>query len=37
LKDGVEKMAKWVEKVGSRESSYFGDIEIEEKLPSIWK
>lgn len=36
LKDGVEKMAKWVEKVGSRESSYFGDIEIREKLPPIW-
>ena len=36
LKDGVEKMAKWVEKAGSRESSYFGDIEIREKLPPIW-
>jgi UDP-glucose 4-epimerase len=37
LKDGVEKMAKWVDAVGSRESSYFGEIEIEENLPPIWK
>lgn len=37
LKDGVQKMATWVDKVGSRESSYFGDIEVEENLPPIWK
>lgn len=37
LKDGVTKMAKWVESVGSRSSSYFGKIEIEEKLPPVWK
>ena len=37
LKDGVAKMATWVEKVGARSSSYFGEIEIEEKLPPIWK
>jgi UDP-glucose 4-epimerase len=37
LKEGVEKMAKWVDLVGSRESSYFGEIEIEENLPPIWK
>lgn len=37
LKDGVERMAKWVSQVGSRESSYFGEIEIEENLPPIWK
>lgn len=36
LKDGVQKMAKWVEIVGSRSSGYFKDIEIKEKLPSIW-
>lgn len=36
LKDGVEKMFGWVGDVGSRESSYFGEIEIEEKLPPIW-
>lgn len=37
LKDGVTKMAAWVETVGSRSSGYFGEIEIEEKLPPIWK
>jgi len=37
LKEGVTKMAKWVESVGARSSSYFGDIEIEENLPPIWK
>lgn len=37
LKDGVAKMAAWVDTVGSRSSGYFGEIEIEEKLPPIWK
>ena len=37
LKSGLKKMANWVDEVGSRESSYFGDIEIHEKLPPIWK
>lgn len=37
LENGIQKMASWVEKVGARESSYFGKIEIEEKLPPIWK
>jgi len=36
LKEGIKKMAIWVNAVGSRSSSYFGEIEIEEKLPSIW-
>ncbi len=36
LKDGVKKMATWVEKVGSRSSGYFDNIEIFEKLPPIW-
>ena len=36
LKSGLRKMANWVYEVGSRESSYFGDIEIHEKLPPIW-
>lgn len=36
LRDGVAKMAKWVSDVGARESSYFGNIEIKEKLPPIW-
>lgn len=37
LKDGVHQMAAWVDQVGSRESSYFGEIEIEDNLPPIWK
>ena len=37
LKDGVTKMAAWVDEVGSRSSSYFGNIEIEENLPPIWR
>lgn len=37
LKAGTQKMFNWVETVGSRESSYFGEIEIEDKLPPIWK
>ena len=36
LNEGIKKMAAWVNTVGSRSSSYFGKIEIEEKLPSIW-
>ena len=37
LREGVERMSEWVQKVGARSSSYFGEIEIEEKLPPIWK
>jgi|TARA_B110000908_G_C10028576_1_gene346321 UDP-glucose 4-epimerase len=37
LEDGVAKMAQWVDEVGSRESEYFGDIEVEENLPPIWR
>lgn len=36
LRQGIEKMANWVSKVGSRESNYFGEIEINENLPPIW-
>ncbi len=36
LADGVNKMAKWVDLVGSRTSGYFEDIEITENLPPIW-
>ena len=36
LEDGVASMARWVNEVGARESGYFGNVEIEEKLPSIW-
>jgi UDP-glucose 4-epimerase len=36
LIDGVKKMANWAEKVGSRESTKFENIEIIEKLPPFW-
>lgn len=36
LYEGVRKMANWAEKVGSRESMKFENIEITEKLPSFW-
>ncbi len=36
LEDGVRKMAKWVDKAGSRETPKFSNIEIHEKLPAIW-
>lgn len=36
LTDGIVKMANWAEKVGSRESSKFENIEILEKLPPSW-
>ena len=36
LADGIKKMAGWAEKVGSRESSKFENIEITEKLPPSW-
>ncbi len=37
LEDGIEKMAAWVKKYGSKKTKNFGEIEIEEKLPTIWK
>lgn len=37
LQTGVRKMAAWAEKAGARSSEFFGNIEIEEKLPEIWK
>lgn len=36
LEDGIIKMANWAEKVGSRKSSKFENIEITEKLPPFW-
>ena len=36
LLDGVKRMANWAEKVGSRESDKFENIEITEKLPPFW-
>lgn len=37
LETGLQKMADWAIKVGARSSGYFGEIEIEENLPPIWK
>ena len=37
LIEGIKKMATWAEKVGSRESSKFENIEITEKLPPFWR
>ena len=36
LVDGIKKMALWAEKVGSRKSDKFENIEITEKLPPFW-
>ncbi|MFT6245081.1 MAG: UDP-glucose 4-epimerase [Salibacteraceae bacterium] len=36
LVDGLKDMADWAKSVGARESSVFDNIEITEKLPSIW-
>ncbi len=37
LQAGLKKMAEWVRLHGSRKSNVFGEIEIEEKLPPVWK
>ena len=37
LDDGIRKMASWVKKHGSKKTKKFGEIEIEEKLPPIWR
>ncbi len=36
LENGVRKMVNWVKKVGVRETKNFDNIEIMEKLPSVW-
>lgn len=36
LEEGIIKMSNWAEKVGSRKSSKFENIEITEKLPPFW-
>lgn len=36
LKDGVIKMAEWVKTSGVRKTQKFDNIEIFEKLPSVW-
>lgn len=37
LEDGIQRMAEWAKRVGARESSTFGNIEIERNLPASWK
>jgi len=37
LAQGLKRMAQWAKAVGARNSSIFTDIEIEEKLPEIWR
>lgn len=37
LDEGLDKMAAWAMKVGSRESKEFENVEIEENLPPSWK
>jgi UDP-glucose 4-epimerase len=36
LLDGISQMADWAKQAGSRKSDKFSNIEITEKLPSIW-
>lgn len=36
LEAGIRKMADWAKKVGSRASTHFDNIEINENLPPIW-
>lgn len=37
LETGLLRMAEWVKKHGAKKTQKFNDIEIEEKLPQIWK
>ncbi len=37
LKEGLERMVPWAKATGARESSTFGNIEIEKKLPASWR
>ncbi len=37
LNTGLRKMAEWVKENGVKSTKNFGEIEIEEKLPHIWK
>ncbi|WP_119080229.1 NAD-dependent epimerase/dehydratase family protein [Chitinophaga alhagiae] len=36
LAEGIERMAKWAQRVGARQSKEFDNIEINEKLPQGW-
>jgi len=37
LDEGIRKMALWVKENGSKKTKIFGEIEITEKLPNIWR
>lgn len=37
LSEGLQMMARWVAEKGSRKSGHFGNIEIEENLPPVWR
>ena len=36
LRDGIQAMAEWVSKHGTRESSIFEGIEVEKNMPPSW-
>lgn len=37
LDEGIRKMAAWVKEHGAKKTKNFGEIEIEENLPAIWR
>jgi UDP-glucose 4-epimerase len=37
LEDGIQRMAAWAKRVGARESSTFGNIEVTRNLPASWR
>jgi UDP-glucose 4-epimerase len=37
LRTGLARMAEWVRKHGARQSSDFGEIEVEKNLPKVWR
>lgn len=37
LREGLNRMARWVKQVGARESQLFGDIEVWKNMPPVWK
>jgi UDP-glucose 4-epimerase len=37
LEEGIERMAAWAKRVGARESSTFGNIEVTRNLPASWQ
>jgi UDP-glucose 4-epimerase len=37
LEDGLARMAEWVRKVGVRSTRPFTDIELDERLPPVWR